>query len=148
MDCSPPASSVHSILQARVLEWAVISFSRGSFRSRDRTGISCTAGRFFTTEPPRKPDESQGIYINPWTFQFWLCSLRRVLCWSWHTWWRHYDIISTSFRTGQQSLMHLVLRIIFICTDSKLLFMVPPKEKQTVLFVVILLPIFVFPIFI
>ena len=44
--------------------------------------------------------------------------------------------------------MHLVLRIIFICTDSKLLFMVPPKEKQTVLFVVILLPIFVFPIFI
>ena len=30
MDCSPPGSSVHGILQARVLEWVVISFSRGS----------------------------------------------------------------------------------------------------------------------
>ena len=30
MDCSPPGSSVHGILQARILEWVVISFSRGS----------------------------------------------------------------------------------------------------------------------
>ena len=30
MDCSPPGSSVQGILQARVLEWAAISFSRGS----------------------------------------------------------------------------------------------------------------------
>ena len=30
MDCSPPGSSVHGILQARILEWAAISFSRGS----------------------------------------------------------------------------------------------------------------------
>ena len=35
MDCSPPGSSVHGILQARVLEWAAISFSRGSSRPRD-----------------------------------------------------------------------------------------------------------------
>ena len=32
MDCSPPGSSVHGIFQARTLEWAVISFSRGSFQ--------------------------------------------------------------------------------------------------------------------
>ena len=32
MDCSPPGSSVHGILQARVLEWVGISFSRGSSR--------------------------------------------------------------------------------------------------------------------
>ena len=31
MDCSPPGSSVHEILQARILEWVVISFSRGIF---------------------------------------------------------------------------------------------------------------------
>ena len=30
MDCSPPGSSVHGILQARILEWVAISFSRGS----------------------------------------------------------------------------------------------------------------------
>ena len=37
MDCNPPGSSVHEILQARILEWVVISFSRESSRLRDRT---------------------------------------------------------------------------------------------------------------
>ena len=35
MDCSLPGSSVHGILQARILEWVVISFSRGSFQPRE-----------------------------------------------------------------------------------------------------------------
>ena len=48
MDCSPPGSSVHGILQARVLEWVAMSFSRGSSRPRDQTQVSCLAGRFFT----------------------------------------------------------------------------------------------------
>ena len=47
MDCSPPGSSVRGILQARILEWFAISFSRGSSSSRDWTQVSCTAGRFF-----------------------------------------------------------------------------------------------------
>ena len=42
MDCSPPGSSVHGILQARILERVVISFSRGSSRPRDRDCESCT----------------------------------------------------------------------------------------------------------
>jgi len=42
MDCSPPGSSVHGIsLQARILEWVVISSSRESFWPRDWTHISC-----------------------------------------------------------------------------------------------------------
>ena len=40
MDCSTPASSVPGILQARILEWDAISFSRGSFQPRDRTCVS------------------------------------------------------------------------------------------------------------
>ena len=47
MDCSPPGSSVHGILQARILEWVAISFSRGSSRPRDRTQVSCIAGKCF-----------------------------------------------------------------------------------------------------
>ena len=42
MDCSLPASSVHGLLQARMLEWFVISFSRGSFQPRDQTHVSCS----------------------------------------------------------------------------------------------------------
>ena len=48
MDCSPPVSSVHGILQARILEWTAIPFSRGSSWPRDWTWVSCIAGRFFT----------------------------------------------------------------------------------------------------
>ena len=48
MDYSPPGSSVHGILQARILEWVAISFSRGSSQPRDQTGISCIVDSFFT----------------------------------------------------------------------------------------------------
>ena len=48
MDCSPPGSSVHRILQARILEWVAISFSRGSSWPRDWTWIWGIAVRLFT----------------------------------------------------------------------------------------------------
>ena len=54
MDCSPPGSSVHGILQARILEWVAISFSRRSSQPRDWTQVSCTARRFFTIWITRK----------------------------------------------------------------------------------------------
>ena len=54
MDCSPPGSSVHGILQARILEWVVMPSSRGSFQPRDRTQVSRIAGGFFTAWATRK----------------------------------------------------------------------------------------------
>ena len=48
MDCSLPGFSIHGIFQARVLDWGAISFSRGSSWPRDRTQVSCIAGRRFT----------------------------------------------------------------------------------------------------
>ena len=48
MDCSPQGSSVHRILQARILEWVVVLVSRGSSQPRDQTWVSCIASRFFT----------------------------------------------------------------------------------------------------
>ena len=47
VDCSLPGFSVHGILQARILEWFTISFSRGSSRPRDRTRVSRVGGRCF-----------------------------------------------------------------------------------------------------
>ena len=41
VDYSPPGSSVHGICQARILEWVVIPFSRGSYQSRDQTQVAC-----------------------------------------------------------------------------------------------------------
>ena len=56
MDCSLPGSFVHGILQARILEWVAISFSRVSSPPRDRTGvsyISCTCRRVLYHERHR-----------------------------------------------------------------------------------------------
>ena len=47
VDYSLPGSSVHGILQERILEWVAIPFSKESPRPRDRSCNSCTAGRFF-----------------------------------------------------------------------------------------------------
>ena len=48
MDCYLPGSSVHGVLQARILEWVVILSSRGSSQYRDQTQVSYIPGRFFT----------------------------------------------------------------------------------------------------
>ena len=45
---------VHGILQARILEWVAFLFSRGSSQPRNRTGVSCIAGGFFTNWAIRK----------------------------------------------------------------------------------------------
>ena len=44
MDCSPPGCSVHGILQARILAWVAISFSRASSQCRDQTQVSQVSG--------------------------------------------------------------------------------------------------------
>ena len=52
LECSPLGSSLHGILQARILEWVAISFSKGSSWSRDQTQVSMCpslASEFFTT---------------------------------------------------------------------------------------------------
>ena len=46
MDCCPPGSSVHGILQARILEWVVMPSSKGSSQFKDQTQVSCIAGGF------------------------------------------------------------------------------------------------------
>ena len=48
VDCSPLNSSIHGILQARILEWVAISFSRGSSRPWDQTQVSRIVGGRFT----------------------------------------------------------------------------------------------------
>ena len=70
--CDPtdlPGSSGHRILQARILEWGTIPFSRGSSWPRDWTWTSCIAGRFFTL----------------WATRFLKTSL---FCKDMHLWWR------------------------------------------------------------
>ena len=63
-DCSPPDSSVHGILQARILEWVAIPLSKGSSCSRDWTHVSCIASKFFTIWATREALlDASNIYL-------------------------------------------------------------------------------------
>ena len=61
--CNPMDYRVHGILQARILEWVPFLFSRGSSQSRDRTQISCIAGRFFTSWATREAPRYISMYL-------------------------------------------------------------------------------------
>ena len=67
MDCSSPGSSVHGILQATVLEWVAISFSKGSSQPRDRTHISHVS--CFTRQ-----------ILHHWATWDYICEMFRLLC--------------------------------------------------------------------
>ena len=65
--CSPPASSVHGVSQARILEWVAMPSSRGSSQPRDWTYVSCfscIAGRFFTAESLGKTNRTKNKQPN------------------------------------------------------------------------------------
>ena len=66
MDWSLPGSSVHGILQGRILDWVAISYSKGSSQSRDQTRVSCIVGRFFTNWAKR---EAQRV-IHDWATEY------------------------------------------------------------------------------
>ena len=64
MDYSPPGSSVYEISQARILDWGAIFFSRGLPDPGIEPMSLALVGRFFTTEPPGKPDYIYICFIN------------------------------------------------------------------------------------
>ena len=69
-DCSPPGSSLLGILQARILEWVAIPFSRVSSQHREQIWVSCIAGRFFTIWATREVLEI-GVYFILWHISVW-----------------------------------------------------------------------------
>ena len=71
MDCNPWSSSIHGILQARILQWGPILFSRGSSQPRDQTWVSHIAGKFFTVWATREAPWNTWAHAKYWSgFQF------------------------------------------------------------------------------
>ena len=76
MDCSRQASLSMGILQARILEWVAVLFSRGSSQTRDQTQVSCIVGGFFTVWATRETQKYKGS-SGTWTLD--LSRLRQEL---------------------------------------------------------------------
>ena len=88
MDRSLPGSSVHGILQARILEWVAIPFSRGSSWPRDQTRAFCIAshqGSLFMIKVKVKSLSHVRLFVTPWTVAYQAppsMGFSRQECWS------------------------------------------------------------------
>ena len=87
MDCSPPGSSVHGTLHARILQWDAISFFRGSSQARDQTQYPALQANALPSELPGKPlpvheDSPKFLCLVTWPllpFVFKMrCTVRKV----------------------------------------------------------------------
>ena len=81
MDFSPPGSAVNGIFQARMLEWAAISSSRGSSWPRDLTYVSHIAGWFFTVWASNNDSESETCSVSNSLWPHGLILQARILDW-------------------------------------------------------------------
>ena len=79
MDCSLPGSTVKGILQARILEWVAIPFSRGSSRCRNWTQGSCTAGTFFTIWATREAWRNNYTNQITYFYHFWCFEINEII---------------------------------------------------------------------
>ena len=116
MECSPTGSSVHRVSQARVLEWVAISFSRGPSWPRDRTWVSCTAGRFFTVALRWAP-VFKLLLVKPW---HWILSKykREPEAWNKHVV-LYYESQTTSSPANTAHTFRLIPWLLELGSDSK-----------------------------
>ena len=68
VDCSPPASSIHGVCQASILEWVAISFPRASSRPRDQTWASCIGRQVLYHWAMWE----QSLYYNPGSYKLYI----------------------------------------------------------------------------
>ena len=74
VDCSLPGSSVHGVLQARILEWVAFSFSRGSSRPRDQTHVSCLLRLLHWQADPLPPAPPGKLLVKRKTSALFCCA--------------------------------------------------------------------------
>ena len=108
MDYSPPDASIHGVFQARILEWVVIPFSRGSSQSRDRTDVTsifCIGKRIiYHWAIQEVPNTSLSFPIQPWSLlHSWaeISLLKKQRSWlqtAWCIWTDHLSLTWFSLR--------------------------------------------------
>ena len=82
MDCSPPGSSFHVILQARKREWSAMLSFRGSSQPRDQTQVSLIAGGFLTIWATREAQLESSRRLHPFqSSEAWLGPKELALPW-------------------------------------------------------------------
>ena len=113
MDCSPPGFSVHEIFQARILEWVAISFSRRSSQPRDRTRVSWTAGRFFTSWATGVVACIKTLFFFLWLITFHCMYSPHIVCYLWCWWTLDYFQLFSIVNNAAVNIVHWCTSICF-----------------------------------
>jgi len=108
MDCSPWGSYVHGSLQARILEWVAIPFSRRSSWPRGWTRVSHITGRFFTVWAPR---DSSAFSRMSQSWNHTVYSLLRLVSFTWP----HVFTVPPCPFMAYSSLLLALICLIFLC---------------------------------
>jgi len=112
MDCSPLGSSVHGTLQARILEWVAIPFSKGSSWSRYQTWVSCIAGRFFTVWVTREACICHLAYLTSMQVHHEKCWARWIRIWNQDCWeYLRYADYTTPMAESEEELESLLMMV-------------------------------------
>ena len=125
MNYTPPGFSAHGILQARILKWVALSFSRGSSQPRNQTRVSCMAGKFFSSLATREVPAIREMQIKI-TMRYHLTLVRMAIikkstdnkCWKGcgekgiiqHYWWECRSV-QPLWRTGGRFLKKLQIEL-------------------------------------
>ena len=125
MHCSPPGSSVNRILQARILEWVVIPFSRGSSQCKDWPVSPALQANSWLSEPLGKP--YQWPLNNLWSS--WWPNLECQLC-------QHSKTVRFKVPASQQlnpweNALNIVVALVSICQDEYPVMWTGPWNLQT-----------------
>ena len=114
---SLPGSSVHGILQARILEWVAIPFSRASSWPMDWTQVSCITGRFFTIWATKgAPYMCVCVYIHTHTHTYTYLYMCTYTCISTCIlYFRNHEFILSSTEFNPSSFWHCSLTSFHIC---------------------------------
>ena len=105
MDCSPPGSSIHGTLQARILEWVAVSFFRRSSWRGDQTCVPCVGRRVLYPEPPGKPIWRRKLNLPKFchaeiiSLTAWLCLRRSAILPTWDQLYVHSGLFFFNIRT-------------------------------------------------
>ena len=137
MDCSPPGSSVHGILQARIPEWVAISFCR------DQTWVFCIARRFFTIWAMREAPNRQILVIKVTQFPIispWYFSSAPKVQNEWRVLRMNPSILSYSPSRGSRETpflpssnfwrLHVISASVFLATSPSAFLLIPSITDQ------------------
>ena len=116
MDCSPPGSSVHGILQARIPECVAIPFSRVSSQPKDQTHISCVGRQTFLPLNRQRTPSLTRVHVCVCMCVCMYDLIELIEIWRWESVKIKYLDLKVQFQPENFLFCHFIIKTVFLGT--------------------------------